>query len=254
MAEIDREKFGAFVAELRKEKGFTQQELAEKLFVSNKAVSKWERGLSLPDISLLTPLAETLGVTVTELLKGERLGDGPLDKSEVDALVTAAAHLSEEAKQCREEHRKRWQRRWAVFALAALGAVGVILWLGAEIEDLAVGVLTVEALCLLFGFWACFFAKETLPAFYDREKLNFYSQGAFRMNLPGVRFNNSNWPHILEAMRWWCAVTPVVYPLVWLALRGFLAPAFGAMWELPLCLFACLGLFLPMMAAGKKYE
>lgn len=254
MGQIDRERFGGFVAELRKEKCFTQQELAEKLFVSNKAVSKWERGLSLPDISLLTPLAEILGVTVTELLKGERLGETPLDKGEVDALVTAAAHLSEEERQCRLERRKRWQRRWVVLALAALGTVGLTLWLGARLEDLAVSVLTVEALCLFFGFWACFFAKETLPAFYDREKLSFYSQGAFRMNLPGIRFNNSNWPHILEAMRWWCAVTPVVYPLVWLTLRGVMAPIFGAMWELPLCLFACLGLFLPMMAAGKEYE
>ena len=57
MESIDREKFGAFLFQLRKEKDFTQQEVADRLFVSNKAVSKWERGQSLPDISLLTPLA-----------------------------------------------------------------------------------------------------------------------------------------------------------------------------------------------------
>ena len=51
MFRIDNQKFGAFVAELRREKGMTQKELAERLFVSDKAVSKWERGLSLPDIS-----------------------------------------------------------------------------------------------------------------------------------------------------------------------------------------------------------
>lgn len=254
MGRIDQAKFGGFVSELRKQKGFTQQELAERLFVSNKAVSKWERGLSLPDISLLTPLAEMLGVTVPELLKGERLEDAQINDCEAETLVAAATHMSEEEKQCRQDHRKRWQRRWAVLTLVALGAVGLTLCLGVRAEDLAVGVLTVEALCLIFGFWACFFAKETLPAFYDREKLSFYSQGVFRMNLPGVRFNNSNWPHILEAMRWWCSVTPVVYPLLWLALRGVLMPVFGAMWELPLCLFASLGLFLPVMAAGKKYE
>lgn len=55
MEQIDRERFGAFLSELRKEKGLTQQELADRLFVSNKAVSKWERGQSLPDIDLLTP-------------------------------------------------------------------------------------------------------------------------------------------------------------------------------------------------------
>ena len=75
MEQIDRERFGTFLSELRKEKSFTQQELADRLFVSNKAVSKWERGLSLPDISLLTPLADILGVTVAELLKGERLAE-----------------------------------------------------------------------------------------------------------------------------------------------------------------------------------
>ena len=72
MGSIDREKFGLFIVELRKEKGFTQQELADRLFVSNKAVSKWERGQSLPDISLLTPLSQLLEVTVAELLRGSR--------------------------------------------------------------------------------------------------------------------------------------------------------------------------------------
>ena len=67
---IDREKFGAFLAQLRKERGLTQKELAERLFVSDKAVSKWERCQSLPDVALLLPLAEILGVSVTELLRG----------------------------------------------------------------------------------------------------------------------------------------------------------------------------------------
>ena len=69
--EIDKEKFGAFLARLRKEKGLTQKELAERLFVSDKAVSKWERSLSLPDVALLLPLADCLWVNVTELLRGE---------------------------------------------------------------------------------------------------------------------------------------------------------------------------------------
>ena len=70
--EIDKERFGAFLARLRKEKGMTQKELAERLFVSDKAVSKWERALSLPDVALLIPLADCLGVSVAELLRGER--------------------------------------------------------------------------------------------------------------------------------------------------------------------------------------
>ena len=64
---IDKAKFGAFVVKLRKEKEMTQKELAQQLFVSDKAVSKWETGASIPDTALLIPLAEILGVTVTEL-------------------------------------------------------------------------------------------------------------------------------------------------------------------------------------------
>ena len=75
MYEIDREKFGEFLAELRKEKGIKQKDLAEKLYVSDKAVSKWETGHSIPDVSLLVPLAEILGVTVTELLECKSISE-----------------------------------------------------------------------------------------------------------------------------------------------------------------------------------
>ncbi len=64
---------GKFICELRKENGLTQKDLAEKLNVTDKAVSKWETGRSAPDISLLSPLSETLGVTVVELLRGEKI-------------------------------------------------------------------------------------------------------------------------------------------------------------------------------------
>ena len=85
---IDNGKFGAFLSRLRKEKGMTQKELAEKLYVSDKAVSKWERGLSLPDIALLQPLAALMEVSVTELLRGEIIRkDQPLTIQEVEPLV-----------------------------------------------------------------------------------------------------------------------------------------------------------------------
>lgn len=65
MYEIDKEAFGTFLAQLRKEKGMTQKDLAERIFVSDKAVSKWERGLSLPDVALLQPLADLMDVTIS---------------------------------------------------------------------------------------------------------------------------------------------------------------------------------------------
>lgn len=64
-------KIGQFICEKRKSLGLTQQELAEKLQITNKAVSKWETGDGMPDVQLLTPLANELRVTVDEILKGE---------------------------------------------------------------------------------------------------------------------------------------------------------------------------------------
>lgn len=75
---MENQKIGNFIKELRKEKNLTQKELADKLFITDRAVSKWERGLSCPDISLLDDLSNILGVSVIELLKGRRL-----DKDEV---------------------------------------------------------------------------------------------------------------------------------------------------------------------------
>ena len=68
---MNQEKIGMFISELRKEKNMTQEQLAQKLNVTDKAVSKWECGLSLPDISILIPLSEILNVSLYDLLKGE---------------------------------------------------------------------------------------------------------------------------------------------------------------------------------------
>jgi len=68
---------GQFIAALRKANGLTQQDVADRLNVSNKAVSRWERDECAPDISLIPPLAELLGVTCDELLKGQRIPESP---------------------------------------------------------------------------------------------------------------------------------------------------------------------------------
>lgn len=70
---MDPQKTGQFICILRKQRGLTQRELAEAVGVTDKAVSRWERGRGLPDVSLLSPLAAALGTSVTELLAGEPL-------------------------------------------------------------------------------------------------------------------------------------------------------------------------------------
>lgn len=69
---MDNKKIGSFICELRKEQGMNQKELADKIGVTDKAVSKWETGRGAPDISILTSLATVLNVTVSEILNGER--------------------------------------------------------------------------------------------------------------------------------------------------------------------------------------
>ena len=70
---MDQIKIGEFIAEERKAKKYTQRELADKLSISDKTISKWERGNGFPEVSLLLPLCNELEITVNELLSGERL-------------------------------------------------------------------------------------------------------------------------------------------------------------------------------------
>ena len=72
---MNQEKIGAFISQRRKQKNLTQEQLGEKLNVSKNAVSKWERGICLMDISLLEPLSNILDVSIAELLNGEKSGD-----------------------------------------------------------------------------------------------------------------------------------------------------------------------------------
>ncbi|MBO4494452.1 MAG: helix-turn-helix transcriptional regulator [Clostridiales bacterium] len=94
---MDKEKTGQLITELRKEKGLTQKQLADALNVTDKAVSKWERGLSFPDISMLEPISELLGISIMEILAGERQsGDGTLTREEAQDLIHASVELSDE--------------------------------------------------------------------------------------------------------------------------------------------------------------
>lgn len=84
---MDQEKIGKFIADCRKEKGLTQLQLAEKLNITNRAVSKWETGKSCPDASLMLELCNILGITVNELLSGERIPMEDYQKKAEENLV-----------------------------------------------------------------------------------------------------------------------------------------------------------------------
>lgn len=119
---MDNVKTGELIKELRKEKGMTQKELAQMLHITDRAVSKWERGLNAPDIGLLEPLAAALGVSILDLINGERSGE-PMPEVE-DGAKRALAWSG-----AKMNHRMKRLRRW--FLLGAAAAVLLfllILW------------------------------------------------------------------------------------------------------------------------------
>lgn len=85
---MDAQKFGAFIAGIRREQNLTQAQLAEKIHVTDKAVSRWERGLGFPDINSLEPLADALGISILELMQSEKNPENTVTKEDAsEALV-----------------------------------------------------------------------------------------------------------------------------------------------------------------------
>ena len=81
------DKVGNFISERRKAKKLTQEKLAEKLNISDRAISKWERGICLPDASIMIPLCEILDINVNELLSGEMLNEKEYNKKSEELLL-----------------------------------------------------------------------------------------------------------------------------------------------------------------------
>ena len=112
---MDAKKLGQFIAEIRKEKGVTQAELASMLHVTDKAVSKWERGLGLPDINSIEPLANALGISVAEVMKAERIPDDHVTQENASELLTNAFDM---VKQQRRQERKHHIRPGGKFCVS----------------------------------------------------------------------------------------------------------------------------------------
>lgn len=89
---LNPQKTGSLIATIRKQQNRTQQDLANELGVSSAAVSKWERGIGFPDVSLVEPLATSLGITIAELFKGERINDS-ID-NEYESLLADVVKVS----------------------------------------------------------------------------------------------------------------------------------------------------------------
>ena len=255
MFEIDKAKFGAFVAELRKEKGLMQKDLAQKLYVSDKAVSKWERGLSIPDVAILVPLADILGVTVTELLECRRLPkDEPMDSQQTEEIVKRVISLSEEEQ--RKYRPDRFKRGLQLLLCAAAGCleIWILTMLGYTLDELSTSLATMMVLMAIFGTYFCVFSKEKLPRYYDENRISSFSDGFLRMNIPGVYFNNRNWPHIVRAGQLWAMIGLVVSPAIFYIMNRFLPEVWDVAAVYIILILVLGGLFVPMMIVARKYE
>lgn len=95
---MDPLKTGSIICEARKKLNMTQKELADKVYVSDKAVSKWERGICFPDISVLIPLTEVLGISLYDLLKGEKMNKKDVEETLKDAINYSNDEIEREKK------------------------------------------------------------------------------------------------------------------------------------------------------------
>ena len=119
---MNQEKIGRFICEHRKEKGLTQAQLAEKFGISNRAVSKWENGKSLPDASIMINLCNFLGITVNELLTGERISMEDYKEKAEDTMTNVVEISQKEKRAMMKDIRNR-----GLFTIV----LGIILWIAA---------------------------------------------------------------------------------------------------------------------------
>ena len=140
---MDQIAIGKFIAEERKRKGYTQKQLSEKLEISDKTVSKWERGNGFPEVSLLLPLCKELDITVNELLSGERVSLEDYQRKAEENMV----NLVKEA----QESRKKIILSAVVALLVVVAAVPLFVLSGAlEMETWLRCVLIAIGFVVLF--------------------------------------------------------------------------------------------------------
>lgn len=122
---MDQKKIGSFLKELRKEKDITQEQLAEKINVSGRTVSRWETGSNMPDISLLAELAEFYDVSIPEIIDGERKSENM--NEEVKETVLKLSDYTETINQ---------KIKGRLFVLTVIAIIGMIAFLIIEITGL----------------------------------------------------------------------------------------------------------------------
>ena len=132
---MDQMKIGKFIAALRKEKCLTQEQLGEKLGVTNKTVSRWENGNYMPDVEMLALLSKEFGVSINELISGERLLAEDFQKAADDNLVTALNNSTFTLKEKIAFFKKKWlHEHISTIVLCVVAWIGIIVWTAQKLQ------------------------------------------------------------------------------------------------------------------------
>ena len=147
---MDTIKIGKFISERRRALGFTQLQLAEKLYISDKAVSKWETGKSMPDVSIMLELSKVLGISVQELLMGEAVTMN--DKNNEKVLLDMASEIE-------QKNRIIWRSMWIIMVFSMIGLLGGLFAAAYFIPEGPWQLVAVLSITLLF-LVPCFYALK----------------------------------------------------------------------------------------------
>ena len=143
---MDMKQIGQFLSQLRRERGMTQEQLGEKLGVTNKTVSRWENGNYLPPAEMLQALSQLYGITINEILSGTRLQEGEYIQKAEENIKSALSSDSFTLEEKIDFYKKKWKKdHWAVCLTSR-----VLLW-----GFLVVGIFRKEILwSLLYGIFS----------------------------------------------------------------------------------------------------
>ena len=145
-------KIGKFIAECRKQKNLTQMQLSEKLGITDKAVSKWERGVAMPDTSIMLELCDILSISVNELLSGEKISMENNNQKNEQLLFDMAKELE-------QKNKTVWKSMWVIMIISMTALFSGILIAAFLIPEGVWQLLTIIGICIVFLI-PCFYALK----------------------------------------------------------------------------------------------
>ena len=149
---MDQLKIGKFIAECRKQRKLTQLQLADKLGITDKAISKWERGIAMPDASIMLELCDILCISVNELLNGERINMENSNKKNEQLLLDMAKELE-------TKNKIIWSSMWAIIIVSMTALIAGIFIAAFLIPEGIWQLVTIIGICIVFLI-PCFYALK----------------------------------------------------------------------------------------------